>query len=801
MSGKSDERSYLMTSIQPATCWQDALPTGNGEVGAMVFGGIREERILLNHEALYYPAERPVLPDVSGYLDELRDLLAEERYPEAGDLLPEKLKEAGYDYKSPSPYHPAFDIELETATRGAFTDYRRSVDMATGEVSVQWTDEDADVARRLIVSRPDGLVALHVKASQKGHLDLKVRLTPHGETVRYPGQASERRQIPGAGAQLTYQSSATDDGWLDVVGRYPSGETFGGVARVTAVDGVVDSQAERVCVEGATEVLVLVKLFAWENARDACRRLQRELSEVQDDYDTIFARHAEGHRELFLRCRLDLGGGDDRALPNERLLLDGYNGQVSAALLERMFDFGRHLLICSSWGGSWPANLQGVWNGSYAPMWASDFHNNENIQMNYWQALPGNLPECTEAYFDFYERSLDDYRENARKLFGCDGIVAAHAQTTHGLQLAIRFANWTAGAGWLAQLFYDYWLFTGDEAFLRERAVPFMREVALFYEDFCTEDDEGMVHFEPSVSPENHPGGLEASSLVVVDATMDYAVARELLGNLLDACEQLGIEGEEVARWEDLLERIPEYRINDDDAIAEWMHPDLEDNYHHRHQSHLYPLFPGREITAESDEELFEAMRLAVEKRLVVGLASQTGWSLAHMANIYARLGEGPRALQCLELMTRSCVGANLLTYHNDWRGQGLTLSWGGATAFQIDANLGFAAAVLEMLVFSEPGLVSVLPGVPRKWSQGSIRGVRCRGCITCDLSWDLDAGRIDVTLTSDEDQDVTLSVPGRIVSIECGLEDASIEASDLGQAYRELSIPAGKACRLGISL
>ncbi len=444
-------------------------------------------------------------------------------------------------------------------------------------------------------------------------------------------------------------------------------------------------------------------------------------------------------------------------------MLDAYGGPVPTDLLSRLIDYGRFLLICSSAPGGLPANLQGVWNGDYAPAWSADFHNDENIQMCYWAALPGHLPETALPYFDYYDRCLEDYRANARAIYGCRGILAPIAQSTSGKIHPGIWLNWTAGAGWLGQLYYDYWLFTGDDNFLRERVVPFLKEVALFYEDFLVETPDGRLMFAPSLSPENVPN-RPGASIAALNATMDVAIAREALTHLCAACERLQIEETGRARWQALLAKLPDYQVNADGALREWLHPDLPDNYAHRHHSHLYPVFPGLEITPEAAPSLFEACRVAVEKRLTVGLQAQSGWSLAHMANIYARLGNGDRALECLELLTRSCVGPNLFTYHNDWRSQGLTMYWGPGIQppFQIDANFGLTAAALEMLLFSTPGWVKFLPALPAKWSRGSFSGLLCRGGIEAGAEWDLSTGRLTATLQSPDRSDGDRSVPPR---------------------------------------
>jgi len=779
------EREHGMTLRQPAAHWQDALPCGNGSIGALVYGSVRNEIVLLNHEALWLRTPRPALPVVADRLPQLRALLAAGRWREAETFLHDALQEGHYAFERVDPYHPAFDLAVEMETAAAFAEYARSLDFDTGEATVAWREGEAAYQRRLFVSRADDVVVMRI-AGDGAKVNCRISLSPHSQTN--PGKYAGLEEVP-----IAFDASA-DGGWLTLRGRYADGIEFGGLGRVAARGGELTTSGDAVRAAGAEEVVIVGALFANEPSGPALERLRGEVEGLGTDYAALFARHAPLHRELFRRMTLDLDGGEQRLLSNEELLLQAYGGDVPAALIERLFDTGRYLLVASSRPGGLPANLQGVWNGDYDPPWASDFHNDENIQMNYWQALPGNLPEVTLPYFDYYESWLDDYRENARALFGCRGILAPISQSTHGLMHPGPWLNWTAGAGWLAQLFHDYWLFTGDREFLAQRAVPFLRETALFYEDFLFEDERGRLTFSPSLSPENTPA-IPGGSLVAINATMDVAIAREVLVNLCAACETLDIEQENVARWREMLARLPAYEVNADGAVKEWVHPDLPDNYRHRHQSHLYPVFPGLEVTPESDPALFEAMRVAVEKRLVVGLTDQTGWSLAHMANIYARLGDGDRALECLELLSRSCVGANLFTYHNDWRGQGVTMFWGHGrrTPFQIDANFGMSAAVLEMLVFSQPGMLKLLPALPAKWRRGKAQGMLCRGGIEASIEWDADERRLEATLLSRVQQEVTVKFPAALASLETNLREGSAGDSDLGPAYRALTLPAGE--------
>jgi len=777
---------FSMTCNQPATRWTDASPTGNGHVGAMVYGHIANERILLNHDANWHRAAEPRLADISDKLPEIRELLAEGRYREASAFLHDAMADAGGSMPTTDPYQPQCDVVLWTDTRGAATGYRRHTDFATGVVTVGWTDDGVEFERATFVSRADDVVVLRAKGSRPGGVTHSVQLIEHGGDATQGGWF-----VPEAPEGLPAAFERTDDGeYLTLSGRYANNDEFGAVARVAPIGGAIETRDREIIVHSADESILLVKLFANEPAATAVPRLREELAALEPDFDALLARHVAVHGELFERMDLDLDAGDDRLLTNERLLHDAYGGDVPTALIERVFACGRYLLMSSSAPGSWPANLQGVWNGDYKPAWSSDYHNDENIQMNYWQALPGRMPEVALPYFDYYERFLDQYRANAEALFGCRGIYVPIAQATHACPYPGVWSNWTAAAGWLAQLFYDYWLFTGDRQFLADRAVPFLREVALFYEDFLFEGEDGRMVFSPSLSPENLPN-VEGKALVCVNATMDVAIAREALTNLCAACRELGVEDDGVARWEALLAKLPEYEVNTDGAIREWLWPGLEDNYHHRHQSHIYPLFPGFEVTQESSPALFEACRVAVEKRLVVGLASQSGWSLVHMANIYARLGEGDRALECLEILARSCVGPNLFTYHNDWRGQGLTLGGGPDShpPFQIDANFGLTAAVLEMLVFSAPGMVKLLPALPAKWTRGSAHGVACRGGIVVDVDWEPQG--LKARLQSRRELRVTVKFPFEPREFEV-VPSVATFPSPLGPTYREFVLPEG---------
>ncbi len=724
---------------------------------------------------------------MSDLLPEVRRLIAAGKLKEAEALMPAAHADRSGADRSGStsagrdPYQPFAEISIRPAVNGPFRCYRRGIDLDTALAWTAWQDDQGEARRELFVSRADDTVYLRLTRTAAGALHCRIAIRPTAREKQadewHPGQAGPPETASTAGGNT-------------IVYRADYGESFafGAVLQVDQVNGTVTADGDCLEVDGADEVVIRARLYIREDPATAVPRLQTELAGGAD-FDAAFQEHTVVHNALFRRMQLDLKSTDDASI--DELLMQAYDGDMPAALAQRMFNFGRHLLICSSREGGWPANLQGIWNGDYAPAWNSDFHTDENIQMNYWAALPGNLAETALPFFDYFEKMLGDFRDNAGKIFGCRGIFVPIAITTNGVEGPRIWTNWISAAGWLAQHFYDYYLFTGDQEFLRQRAVPWLKEVATFYEDFLIEDDNGKLLFSPSLSPENKPAGSD--SLLCQNATMDVAICKEVLSNLCDACELLGIEMDNVATWRGMLAKLPAYEINADGAMREWLHPAYEDNYHHRHQSHIYPVFPGFEVTAEDNPEIFEACRVAVEKRLVVGLTSQTGWSMAHMANIYARLGQGDRALECIEILARSSTGPNLLTYHNDWRHMGLSLTWGNNPPFQIDANFGITAAILEMLVFSKPGLVKLLPALPERWPQGRATGIACRGQLTVDLEWDVPKQQFSATLVSAVNQKLTLRLPDWV-------RDPTVDGAAAGPGgtpaagCRDLEMAAGAA-------
>lgn len=814
MPGQIDERDMdKLTMSYPASwwrnMWREALPAGNGVLGASVFGGVQEETVLLNHAKLWHWGQRDELPDVSSTLERTRRLMDEKRYQEASWQLADALKERGYGTKLASRF-PLAAIQLTMPCKHAFRGYSRVLDMDSGQITVSWNDGDYRYKRTLFVSRADDCVVYAIEEEGGSGITGEIGLQLHpsdrfADTPEY--KELERSVETGADDACSWYSAANDDG-----------TDFGAVLRIVQEGGQTAGADGVIRFSGASRVLVLVKVFVQGSRAEDWPRLKRELAdllrnggpeEAWDDveaspgaiYDRLLERHVALHRPLYRSAQLELGDEASDPRSNERLLLDAYEGEAPVTLIRKMWAYGRYLFLSGTGAAeeAEPFGLYGLWGGDYRLVWSHNMAN-ENIQMMYWHAHVGGLHELVPTLFRYYEALMGDFRENARKLYGCGGIYIP-AGTTAGVgvpsQIVPVILNWTGAAGWLAQHYHAYAKFTDEAGFLEETALPFMREVLQFYQDFLVTDDNGQYKLYPSVSPENTPLNymptdgkpLAHPMPTTINATMDVAILKELLEHLIEAVQKVGDAGSEAEEWQAMLNGLPAYRVNSDGAVSEWIHTDFEDRYAHRHLSHLYPIFPGHEVTRESDPALFGAFETAVRKREI---GAQTGWSLGHMAAIYARLGDGEGSLECLDILSRASLLPNFFTLHNDWRGMGVSMNMTAAPV-QLDANMGWVNAVQEMLVQVSPGIVKLLPALPGRLKRGRLSGWRFHTG-TISIEWDTESGSFRAELTAERETDTVVKLPDwvRSCSCSCAINGEHVERSPLGEQYYSVRMKPG---------
>jgi len=772
--------------------WRDALPAGNGKIGAAVYGAVANETIMLSHELLWRNSVSTGLPDVSDSLEVVRDLLSSHQPEKAAEIFTAAFKSKGYEPVIGEPF-PLGDLKISQRAGSAFRRYERNLDMETGEITVEWQDGRNKFTRRLFVSRTDDIIVLELSATASGSITAGFSLGLHKPDI-FPTPEGIERERP---AIPTDSETISGNGFLNFGAVNDDGRDFGGITRIIVTGGETRYPEGRVEVLDADRVLLVIALFAGGERKRDWEESRKRLIELPADYHQLFSGHSVEHSRLFNSVSINLNPEEELFdSSNEELLLKAYRGELTRTLAEKLWAFGRYLLISGSYEEGLPLPLHGLWTGEWNPFWGFNMVN-ENLQMIYWQAFQGNLTSLVLPAFDYFESLMDDFRENARNIYGCDGIfIPAPTAPDSGLlkTLAPHIIHWTGGAGWIAQLYFDYYLFTGDEDFLETRALPFILEAARFYEDFFTVGTDGFFVSSPSNSPENTPGnywdgdGMSEIMETTINASMDFSIAREVFTHLTETLEILSRDQVEQEHWKSLLKKIPGYQVNADGAVREWLHPDFEDNYHHRHSSHLYPVFPGTELIEEDNPALFRAFAKAAEKRLEFGLGEQSAWSITHMANTFARMGNGERALESLEIFSRTAVTDTLFSMGNDWRNMGLSVDIPWAP-FQIDANMGFTSAVQEMLLYSRPGMIKLLPALPVRWVKGSFRNMCCRGGIEVSLEWDLENRLIIGTFLSFSDQEITVKFPADVKSLN-GLK---ISESSSGALFRSILLSAGK--------
>jgi alpha-L-fucosidase 2 len=774
------------TSWLPARSWEEALLSGNGTIGTMVMGRPHDETIILNHALLYLPASFPIKPiNQASRLDEIRKLMLAGKYTDAAKIPVEQSMKEGYGgLHWTDPYMPAFDIKLNMVPSN-ITNYARSVNFETGECIIDWEDSIGIFQRKLFVSRADSIVVIHIKGDGKINCEFMFAQRPYEWSQReFVNNAIEETSVEASGEYLIYRSSFKRR-WKGSL------EGYEGVGRVIRKGGTQKVSENRIVIRDADEVLLLLGIkpnYDWTNSN--VKKIKKSLKTLSLDYETLIEKHAKIHGELFNRVKLDLATGNDY-LPDSEVMVLKARKKVTPAIIKKLFDASRYNILCAT--GTNPPNLQGIWNANWTPPWSSDFTQDGNLPVAISSFLCANMPELIRAYFDYQDRMLPYYRDNTRLLYGCRGIHIPSRTSTHGWD--IHFGEtwcmtfWTAGAGWAANFYYDYWLYTGDKEFLVTRAYPFMKEAALFYEDFLTVGKNGKYVFNPSYSPENNPANSESQACI--NTTMDVMVAKQLLRNCINAAEVLKTDQEKVRKWKHMLSKMPDYEINEGGALREWLWPNLKDNYAHRHVSHLYGLYDIIDPEIAGSPELTRAAKVAIEERMKIRRRDNGGemvFGMAQMAFVAANLGEAETAEELINWMASWYWTNSLASLHNP------------GSLFNMDLSGGFPAAVIRTLVYSEPHFISLLPALPSAWTTGKIEGILLRGQIEIkSLLWD--KKYISVTLHSPISQEVTLKLPGEIKTKDTSDEELKIKSLGEDSNKRLLELPENQNVTLKISI
>ena len=747
-------------STAPAGRINDTVFCGNGSLKALLWGDPVQERIDFLHELFYMPKWKtpPSPPKIADILPEIRKMLLEGRLKEApGRALEGILREPEYDERMrwspdkstrwsipPCRRHPAFTLDIRTETEGRVRDYLRTVDFSSGEAKVYFSDDRGQYLRSLAVSRPDGAAFLRLQGPEKG-LFVSVGLD------RLGGQPDVKWEN-GSHVDMTLKGEANEF-CFRVTGCYPPSFRdmgIGAAVRVWVKDGKAEVRDGRVAIGGAEEVFISVKADRCEPYSETLpEALSADLKVLGTDYDGLLSRHAEVQGRLMGRSELELG--EENLDSVEELLESQVNDpcHLSKALYEKMYAAGRSFLVSDS--GRLPPAY-----GQY------------NINVNL-QVCSGNitsLPEMMDIFFRFFESKMEDFRLNARNIFGCRGILASiHPDEESGLMY--HFSGpwphfyWISCAGWVYNEFWGHYLTTGDEDFLRYRVVPGLKEIALFYEDYLKDrDGEGNCIFYPCFSPEN---GQAKGYPITINALMDVFVCREVLQNLLSACETLGLREEKEPLWREMLLHMPRLLLDSQGALREWAWDSIPDDLDHRHVSHHYAAWPGFEINPEDEPELSRAVLRSNHKR---GQENDSAHGLMHRLFSAVRLGDAFGAEVYLhQFAEHGFINTGLMTNHNPHR------------SYFPDALGGLPAALAEMCVTSRPGHLTFLPAMSDDFDTGRITGLSLYTFAKLDdMRWDLRRGELTAKLRSLKKQTLTISCGRGIREFRVDQEEVQTE-------------------------
>jgi alpha-L-fucosidase 2 len=714
---------HVLFFDQPAATWPDALPVGNGRLGAMIFGNTAKERIQLNEETIWVGEYRDRNNPQANRTPEVRALLMAGKIHEAEALAAQVLM--GVPDRLPC-YQTLGDLWLDfDGVPADVTSYRLEVDLDEAVVMASFTSSSAQWTREVFSSAPRNVIVVRIACSRPFAVAVRLDRPAHSETA---AAGKDRLVMTGAARPV---KPTTDQATQE----RQVGVAFRAEVKAIAEGGAIHAIDNSLRIEHARSVTLLITASTDFREHDAagmesaCARNLR--SAAARSYSELRREHVADYRRYADRCNLRLLETPDplRNMATDKRMERLKNGGEDAGLVAAYFQYGRYMLISSSRPSSLPANLQGIWNESLDPPWGSKYTDNINVEMNYWMADSANLSELHTQLFDLLDMTRKFGAVTARKYYNARGFVVHHNTDIWGDSIPVDHVQagvWPLGTAWIALHLFSHYAYSLDQIFLRDRAYPRLKEIAEFFLDYLVEGPKGTLLSGPSQSPENRyklPDGTTAS--LCMSPVMDTEIIHAIFDRVARSSKTLGIDDDLRAQVLAASRRLPPLKIGKNGTLQEWNEDYDENEPGHRHISHLFALYPDHQITLRETPELAKAARATLERRLSSGGGS-TGWSRAWIVNCWARLEDGEAAYQSVLALLRNCTRPNLFDI----------CGMKANSPFQIDGNLGGTAGLIEMLLQSYGNVIRFLPALPSAWPSGSFRGLRARGAFEVDCTW-----------------------------------------------------------------